>query len=386
MADVSRAMLLPDVGSPSDQLVKTLALYWDEIVLPEYLERAGRDEVAPAGHEEHSETVEALMVEGVIAVKQRLADLPSIDQSEMPEHLRDETVSSALQRLGTINAPVLELIERNGGVEGIEKDELIQAAHELVDNAVDYAARQYLMRIRDSFDLSSSLHLAPVAGSAVSHVASITGGFSDAPRTEAALLSTAIQAFEVDPGTPIERIMKFRERNVASLGRLRASLSDLSEGLRQDADPSTLLAEARDRYRNRVVPALSELEEVLKEGKIRFLIRSLMGATAITLTPVDPVRAVEGGAMIMGQTIDYSFSREKVVREHPFGYLHQVSEAFGAGTKHQSKQSLERVIKDPEKQVREIFLSEMRDGPLLDRINQGFWFTSLEVDEEDKGT
>jgi hypothetical protein len=41
MLDVSRALLLADVHAPSDGMLKTLALYWHEIVLPDYAERLG---------------------------------------------------------------------------------------------------------------------------------------------------------------------------------------------------------------------------------------------------------------------------------------------------------------------------------------------------------
>ncbi|HEX6205841.1 MAG TPA: hypothetical protein VFZ29_08560 [Solirubrobacterales bacterium] len=376
MADVTRALLLPDLEIPSDQLVKTLALYWDEIVIPEYLDRAGvldKEEVAPRPL---SGVSEALASAGVIRVEKREVELPPVAPEELPEGLRDlPAPSEAIKRIVSVGSPMLELAKiRNSEERDPEQGELKAAVEQLRENIVDYAARQYLERVRDSISISSVHHLAPVSRSVVSHVASIVGAPSEAPRTEAALLSTAIQAFEVAPDTPVDRIIEFREKNALSVGRFRASLADLSEGLRKDADPTQLLAEARDRYRNRVVPALGELEEVLKQGNVQFLVRSLLGATAIALSPIDPVRAVDGGAKIVGQTINYSFSREKIVREHPFGYLHQVSKAFESSENTSSVRALEEAIEDPEKKVREMFVRDLRDSPLLDEINSGFWW------------
>jgi hypothetical protein len=377
MADVSQAILLPDVGPPSDHLLKTLSLYWEEITLPEYLERAAVEKpVSPTGPED-SEVLQALVTEGIVSLEKRQVELPPIDASQIPEQVKlqfNASSSERRQRMLAVTYPVLELINERGPEHGVDNEKMLEAAREIVDNIVSYAARQYVMRVRDSFELSTAQNLAPVARSAVSHVASMVGDASEAPRGEAALLSTAIQAFEVDPATPLEQIIAFRERNAASLGRLRASLVDLSEGLRRDADAQVLLAEARDRYRNRVVPALGELEAVLKEGKIKFFLRSLMGATAITLSPIDPVKAVEGGALLVGQTINYSFSREKLLREHPFGYLHQVSSGFGASGSPVATRSLTDVIDDPEQRIREIFINELTDAPALDRIATDFWF------------
>src|SRR3712207_6742729 len=48
MADVSRAVLLPSVEAPSAGALKNLALYWDEVWLPEY-----RDRITPASDADH---------------------------------------------------------------------------------------------------------------------------------------------------------------------------------------------------------------------------------------------------------------------------------------------------------------------------------------------
>lgn len=386
MGDVARALLLPDVGIPTDQLVKTLSLYWDQLVIPDYVERAGLIEADPSGVEQPlSETFSTLAEEGVLVIEKRSAELPPVDPAQIPESLRDVDVPfESVRRIFAVVSPFDEIVnERRESKKEIDHDKLETAGKKMLDNLVDYAARQYVQRVRDAFQVAQAHHLAPVSGSAVSHVASMVGMPSDVPRTEAALLSTAIKAFELAPDTPVERIVEFREKHAASLGRFRASLVDLSEGLRADAHPTQLLGEAHDRYRNRVVPALGELEDALSQGKIRFFLRSVMGATALSLAPIKPVKAVEGGVTLVGQTIEYSFSREKLIQEHPFGYLHQVSKTFGVDEMAMATRALEDVVDDPENQVLEIFRSDIRNSPLLSQVTSNFWFGSKDLEEEE---
>lgn len=364
--DVSRGLLLPDIRRPTDGLLKTLSVYWDELVVPDYLERA----VGPGSTEfiEVSETFEALEEGGVLTRWNREIVLPQVDSSELPDVTLPEKGSDAteleeLKRvLKWIVRPISEAIPKLGEFEEDEiqkyvqdhQDEAHAAVSNLFESMREYAAGHYLGRMQDAFELSSQHNLAPLAQSPVSHVASIVGAPTDAPRSEAALLSAAVQAFEIDPATPIEQLLQFREKNKAALGRFRASLVDLSDGMRRDGNPTQLLAVARDTYRNRVVPALGDLEEVLKEGQIRFFIKSLLGATAIALAPVEPVKAVEGGATLMGQTLNYSFSRQKLIREHPFGFLHQVSSELRPNQPGPSTDALALTIADPVQQVKKM--------------------------------
>jgi len=364
------------VHAPPDRLLKTLAIYWDELILPDYVERAGSDDFS-SEFAEMSDAFAELEGAGVVLRTERTADLPPVDGNKIPPGVReifDE--GSSVRRMSAVLAPLFELSRERQGEDlktylRDHQEELNAAGAASIKNILLHAADHYMGRMRDAFALANAHHLAPVARSSVSHVASMIGAPDNVPRSEAALLSTVIQAFEIDPDTPVEQILRFREKNGASLGRFRSSLVDLSEGLREENSPTTLLAEARDTYKNRVVPALGDLEEVLTEGKIRFFVRSLVGATALTLAPVNPVKAVEGSATLMGQTIDYAFSRERLVREHPFGYLHQVSAGLGGKDVKPTARALESIIEDPEDRVREIFVGDLRSS--LPDVVQSLW-------------
>jgi hypothetical protein len=361
MRDMSRALLLPDLHDASDGMLKTLALYWDEIILPHYVERLLCGRYLDTGDHTPSSSLSTLVNEGVVVVHETAAELPPVHADPSPANvstrgLLPDCVPDDTRRR-TINAlqPILQVLadvhreEHTAPATELRTDQaLAPAVLDAVANMARQATSLYLNRLQDAFELARDHNLAPIAHSIASHVGSLVGDYTDdVPRREAALLSAAVDAFEVNDDTPVEDILLFRMRHKGLIGRFRASLVDLSAELQQDASPLSLLASARDTFRNRVQPALADLEAAMNESRVRFLIRSLVGATAITLAPVEPVRAVEAGASLVGQTVNYRFSRARLLREHPFGLLHQIPAEFSVGSR-PTRTELELAIQDPE--------------------------------------
>jgi hypothetical protein len=361
MPDVSRALLLPDLHDVSDGMLKTLALYWDEIVIPDYVERLLCGRYLETGEHAPSFSFSALKNEGVVVVHRTVAELPPAPVEATPVTVHGQSFSGCLaddegvRRLLNALQPILDVLPEIDDVSHATPkarppadDQLAPAVLDAIANMSRDATSLYLNRLRDAFELARTHNLAPVAHSVVSHVGSLVGDYTDdLARREAALLSAAVDAFEVHADTPVEDILLFRARHKPLLGRFRASLVDLSAELQEHAAPLTLLARARDTYRNRVQPALADLEAAMNESRLQFLLRSLVGATAVTLTPIEPVRAVEAGASLMGQTFNYRFSRDKLVREHPFGLLHKVTTEFSTDRR-RGYTELELAIQDPE--------------------------------------
>jgi len=221
--DVSRGLLLPDVKQPGDGLLKTLSIYWDELVVPDYLERA----VGPGGTEfiELSNTFEELEAAGILHRWSRKIELPPTDSSELPDRLRpglqgrvDPANLEQIERI--MKLIVLPVVEKIPGLDQYDRDELKgylaenpgvarSAAENMFNSISAYAAEHYLGRMQDAFELATQHHLAPLAQSSISHVASIVGAPTEAPRSEAALLSAAVQAFELDPETLLNEFFSF---------------------------------------------------------------------------------------------------------------------------------------------------------------------------------
>jgi hypothetical protein len=376
MPDVSRALLLPDLHDASDGVLKTLALYWDEIVVPDYVERLLCGRYLDTGDYTPSQSFSTLQNEGVLVAHETVAELPpppagpyalTVGKQRRPRYLEHDGV----RRTVTALRPILEALsklDRDARTTPERRltinDKLAPAVLDAVANLSREATSLYLNRLQDAFELARKHNLAPVAHSVASHVGSLVGDYThDIAGREAALLAAAVDAFEVREDTPVEDILLFRTRHKALLGRFRASLVDLSAELQQNAAPLTLLATARDTFRNRVQPALADLEAAMNESRVRFLLRSLIGATAITLAPVEPVRAVEAGASLVGHTVNYRFSRDQLLREHPFGLLHKITTEFTVDPR-RGHTELELAIEDPERFLMSVF-SHPRSQQLL---------------------
>jgi hypothetical protein len=176
------------------------------------------------------------------------------------------------------------------------------------------------------------------------------------PIVEGALLGAALEAFVVDEDTPVERLVRFREENARTLQRFRGAMSDLGQSLRQSAiRPEATLAAARDVYRTRVEPDLGTLEDRLKESRIKFLTRSIFGAAALAITPLSVPTALEGGARLGAQSINYRFSRDRLLEEHPYGYLHRLSSADFIVPREYSAPELVSSTRNPARAVHEYF-------------------------------
>ena len=149
------------------------------------------------------------------------------------------------------------------------------------------------------------------------------------------------------------------------MARLRACLGDLATAMEAEVTPESALAEARNVIRNRVEPALGELEDVLKQSGLTFFWKSVLGATALTFSATaTPGSTIQGGARLIAQTMEYRFSKTAMVRKHPFGYLHQVGEEFGHSPRH-SVTRVAETLQDPRGTLRDLL-----QGLLLARLER----------------
>jgi glutathione S-transferase len=145
---------------------------------------------------------------------------------------------------------------------------------------------------------------------------------------EGALIGVAVDAFLVRADTPVDQVVAFRDKNKAAIQRFRAAMTDLATALRQpEIAPEAALAAARDIYRNRIEADLGVLEDRLSESRIKFFAKSLFGAAALAMTPMVAPAVADAAARFGAQTINYRFSRERLLQEHPYAYLHRLSKA-----------------------------------------------------------
>lgn len=323
MVDVATGLLLPDLGPPSRGSLLSNALLWDVLEV--------LDSPAPKD-EEDRRILEELAASGAVAL-------------------------SSWRRPRSTPPPGEDLFSRASArlAEGVRGDssvsETATKVREMFDAAAVRVADRQIEDVHEGLARCAALGLAPVsAGFFTRYSAQIPELVPAAPVQEATLLSVAVAGVAIHPETSVEALLAFKEQHRPELGRFRAAMSDLATGLTSDASSPRLLQEASATVANRVEPALGNLAAALKAGRIRFLWNAVTGITAVSLSPVVAGASVVGGAKLAATSLAYAFDRDRIVREHPFGYLHRLRSEMG--TSEASGMPPRLVIADPESELR----------------------------------
>jgi hypothetical protein len=203
--------------------------------------------------------------------------------------------------------------------------------------------------VRRALDRASRERLAPIAATYhASLAASLPREDAEAPVREATLIDVATRGIRVAPETSVEEVIAFREANSAAIGRFRASLIDMAASI--SAESPAAAEEAFALVRNRVEPALAALGEVLSRRRISFGWSMLFGASATVAAGIDTGAAVAEAGQVVTRGLRYAFNRERLIRDHPYGFLYRARRDFDAIDARPTN-----VITDPEQEIANSF-------------------------------
>jgi hypothetical protein len=201
--------------------------------------------------------------------------------------------------------------------------------------------------VQHSLEEAREKGLAPVATTPFAELAaSLPTETAAAPVAEASLLQVVTQGIQVAPGTTVEDILAFRDKNQGSMGRFRGAMADLARVITTDASGNPA-EEARAVLRNRVEPTIGDLTEALDRNRIGFAMKILFGAISASLTPGDPASVPLAGGLIASRSLRYAFDRERLVNDHPYGLIYRVRREFPP-----DGEQRDPVITDPEAAIR----------------------------------
>lgn len=304
--DTARTLVLPDLTLPSVALLSTLALYWDTIDL------VVDPEGTPNPSDSEQEAIYALHDAGVLRVS-LIRTLPETHAAWEEEARQIASVWEQTSPDTTAATLPRELAEQ------------------IVVARARRVAQTVKARVEFGMDLARERWAAPTAPSLFSLMASALPDVqAQLPVAEATLINIAIRGAAVDPSTPLEAVLEFREKNTELAGRLRAALGDVADSIRVDLPMSAVVGQAEAAIKNRVEPALGALETELQRGRISFVWSNVLGLGGIAATAMHPTATTLGtGAQLVGRGLRYAFDRDALVRDHSFGYLHRVRTTFG---------------------------------------------------------
>ena len=162
---------------------------------------------------------------------------------------------------------------------------------------------------------------------------------------EAMLAHLALQAVNITPDTPVEKVIRFRNQHRDELGHFRQAIGNLASQLDEEF-PSleAFQQQVRDVYVNELEPAINNLRASLRAAHIRSYVSSLktlVFASPITLLPTPlltpalgplaaPVALFAGATCsIIANRVAFHLDKQQLLRENPYSYVLAAHRTFG---------------------------------------------------------
>ncbi|MEA3470982.1 MAG: hypothetical protein U9R24_04630 [Thermodesulfobacteriota bacterium] len=158
---------------------------------------------------------------------------------------------------------------------------------------------------------------------------------------EGILANMVLRTVELDPKTSVKKIIKFREKQSAEIGKFRATIRELVDSLNNDIDPVVLSSHISTLYSDKVIPAIDDLRGRLGDNRIscgynNLKLSTLMSASptalgaALAATSLGPFALAAGvGLSVVLSTANYQIQRKEILRNSPFSYIISAEKKFG---------------------------------------------------------
>ncbi|MCK9377556.1 MAG: DUF6236 family protein [Syntrophobacterales bacterium] len=156
---------------------------------------------------------------------------------------------------------------------------------------------------------------------------------------QAMLADLILEGIQIDPETPVNKIIIFRERFQSELGRFRTKISELANEISIDQPLEAIRQNINDKYINDVKPAIESMKTGLKENMIRFATDTFLKVFVVSTTATSVLPALIGlsipcallaGASVSftANTVLYNIDKAQKLRENPFTYLLKAQKEF----------------------------------------------------------
>lgn len=145
------------------------------------------------------------------------------------------------------------------------------------------------------------------------------------------LVELMMEKISVSPDTPIDKIIKYREKHAAELGRFRNIVGELTSSLPDDAPLHAMQQHVNDLYLNQVAPSIDDLKKSLTGSRIKWLTDSWMklafisaGSSSMLIgmgLATTNALLVGAGISMVGSGILYNVNKQESLRNNPYSYL-----------------------------------------------------------------
>jgi len=147
----------------------------------------------------------------------------------------------------------------------------------------------------------------------------------------ALLADLTLQKIAINPETPIDALLRFREDHKNELGRFRTKIAELTKSIDGDLTLDALQQHVADIYTNDVEPALAEIKDCLSASRIRWTLESLLKTSMLSVPATGTLAACGlsvphallacAGISLTVSAALYNTQKREEMSRNPYSYL-----------------------------------------------------------------
>lgn len=151
------------------------------------------------------------------------------------------------------------------------------------------------------------------------------------------LYKIVIDSIQIDPTTPVDKIIRFKRKYSDELGRFRMEMSQLTNLERGGDTFRAISQQARNIYENGIMPSVNDLKKALDDSTIKCMVDNyynyvISSAAPVAFTmidmPITQTLPISAGLAVGYTIIGACQARRELMRNSPYTYLMKAKQRF----------------------------------------------------------
>ena len=330
--DKEIALYYPYIDIDDASLIKTAALYWDEMqtIVPQDINAPYRSQAALEAEQEGFLRRRDVMWDDEAVEK---AGNEFVDDVKTISEIRDIIARQP-------NLHPHRSIIYDGKISHLCKDELLRYFRGNIEREKKayvmpaILANAYMTRLASA--ITSNDGSVPITDSPEGHdiLTSRFVDYSQEHRSNQAQLATlSLQTLSINPETPLIEILSFKDKNRDMLYRFRSYMRELARQVRHGLDTNEKQNVFEELIRDKVIPIKGEIEAKLTENNLRFfgacLVTTLAGCVGVVISQ-EWLGELASTGIVAGAALFGNLRSERLIpADHPLAYLYKAQQQLG---------------------------------------------------------
>jgi len=148
---------------------------------------------------------------------------------------------------------------------------------------------------------------------------------------QAALYNLLIEKINIDPETPVEKILNFKSQYSDELCRFRSEIESLTNSLPEDMTLQAMQQHLSVIHTNKITPALNDLKRSLDGNKIKWIAMGGIQVALISVASTSVIGSmglttpqallVAGSLSVAASSVLFNKEKAEIIRNNPYQYL-----------------------------------------------------------------